>query len=405
MLKIIKLIFTLIFGEFFRVNIDTIMNFISQIPSIAWYAVPFMIVITILVFFHELGHYLTARWNGVGVDVFSIGFGPKLFGWHDSKGTHWKICLIPLGGYVKMHGDADASSKPDWEKIKSVKNKDTLHATKKPWQRMLIAAAGPIANFILTICLFVFLFSYSGQKSTEPIIGEVTVGSVAARDGLQVGDRILSLEKVEKSGEVADPAIKTFSDAQVFTNKHPGIPLLVKVLRGNQKLIFTLTPESKDVGAGKPVGVLGIAPTIIPHTFSSAVPAAFTFTWDLSVRTVKALGAMFTDREASKQLGGLFSIAKVAHDYAAKGWIYLLEIMAILSLNLGILNLFPVPVLDGGHVFLYMIEIIRGKPVSEKVQDFAFKVGFVLLIGLMLYAHFNDIMKFNFIGSLKNLFN
>ncbi len=382
-----------------------LMNLLASIPSMALYLVPFMVVITILVFFHELGHYLTARWNGVGVDVFSIGFGSKLFGWHDSTGTHWKVCLIPLGGYVKMHGDADASSKPDWEKIKNTANKDTLHATKKPWQRMLIASAGPIANFILTIVLFIFLFSYSGQKSQEPIIGEVTADSVAAREGLQVGDRILSLERVEKTGDVVDPTIKTFSDAQVFTNKHPGIPLAVKVLRNGQELTFTLTPESKDVGTGKPVGVLGIAPTLIPHTVSSAIPAAFTFTWDLSVKTVKALGGMFTDREARKQLGGLFSIAKVAHDYANKGWIYLIEIMAVLSLNLGILNLFPVPVLDGGHVLLYMIEAIRGKPVSEKIQDFAFKVGFVLLISLMIYAHFNDIVKFNFIGSLKNLFN
>lgn len=370
------------------------------------YVLPFLLAITLIVFIHEWGHYIAARANGVKVDVFSIGFGPELFGWNDKNGMRWKVSMIPLGGYIKMAGDADAASQADHGAIKQAsleEQKEFIH-TKKPWQKIVVAAAGPIANFLLTIIIFGFIVTLIGKKEGYPIVGQVIDGGAAQEMGLREGDKISKIVVHQENGEKKEHLVSHFRHIQKVVNASAERSLDVHIERDGQILTLSGKPRSQGDNPNMSVGVLGIMPVVQQYPLFQGVLEAVKISADLFWRTVTAIGNIIVGNENANQLGGLFLMAKGAHDYAAQGLGALFEFIAILSLNLGIINLFPIPMLDGGHIVFYIVEWVRGKPVPEKTQDIAFRIGFYLLISLMIYSHWNDIQRFNIFGSFKKLF-
>ena len=365
--------------------------------SLTW-VIPFLVVLTILVFFHELGHYLSARRHGVKVTTFSIGFGPELFGFTDKVGTRWKFSLIPLGGYVQMFGDADATSRPDNALQETLSTEELQHTlnSKKVWQRIEVSAAGPIANLLLTAIFLTIVFWQVGQKSLEPILGEISPQRAAANAGLQVHDRILAIN---------DIPIERFRQVQIFASKNAGKPLAFKIQRQNEVMVVSITPDSQELSSNTVIGVIGVGPEIIHHTsFFSAMASGFTSTIEMGVDMLKMFGHFITGKEDRSQLGSLFSIAKMSHDMWEGGLFSLLFFMAILSLNLGVINLLPVPMLDGGHIFIYLIEAIRGKTLNIKTQEWIFRIGFGVVSFVMLYTLWNDVKRFELISYIVNVF-
>lgn len=364
--------------------------------GLGWYIIPFLIVLSILVFVHELGHYLVARYNGVGVDVFSIGFGPEVFGWYDKAGTRWKVSWFPLGGYVKMVGDADAASTPDHKALKKM-DTDTRSRSlfyKTVWQRIAVSAAGPIANYLFAIALFSILFASIGQRYTAPIIEGFQEGSAAEKAGFHVGDRIKDI-----NGE----PIHRFEDVVSIVQEHPGDMLQVVIDRGGHILTLSVTPvlsEIKDhFGYIHKVGLLGVKgsePGYIKRSWWNSWWYASKEAFSLSWQTLKALGQIIVGSKSADGLGGPLRIAQMSGEIAQSGFVALLWFMALLSVNLGLINLFPVPMLDGGHLLFYFVEAARGKPLSEKAQEWGFRMGFGLIIGLMIIATWNDIVHIFF---------
>jgi len=384
------------------------MEFISNILDMGIYVLPFLAAITVMVFFHELGHYLVARFNGVRVEAFSIGFGPQIFGWHDSKKTHWKVCWIPLGGYVKMAGDMDASSKVDHKKLKSASKaeREGFMNTKNPGAKIAISMAGPVANFILTFFLFAGVILFVGKKEGDPQIGSLVKGGVAEQIGLKPLDVISKIEVLKEGDVQASYEISHYRFIQKHVNENAGNLLRLTVLRDGETLKIEGKPAAvSESELKRPIGVLGIYPVVKAYPFWQSFVEGAKVTWELSLRTLKGLWGMITGEEDSKQLGGLFMIAKGAHDSVEQGWSFFFEFMAILSLNLGIINLFPIPMLDGGHILFYLVEALCGRPVPEKVQDVFFKMGMCVLIGLMVFSHWNDISRFGFIEKIMKLFS
>ncbi len=364
------------------------MEFLATVSlSLSW-ILPVLVVLTILVFFHELGHYWVARKNGVRVEVFSIGFGPELFGWNDSHETRWKVSLVPLGGYVKMFGDADASSAADHEKLRTLTPAEkalTLDGKRIP-QRMAVVAAGPIANILITVICFWVVFAFTGEPLQDAIMGDVVEGGPAWNAGIRPGDQVTAF-----NGE----DIATFNALRTTVVKHPSEHMSITYRHDGHELTAPIQIGEKDG-----YGIIGIAPQRKSHNIFTAGIAAVFGTLRLSWQMLKTFKNFFTGSEDSKQIGGLPSIAKMSKEAWSAGFLSLLGFMGILSLNLGIINLFPLPVLDGGHLLFYTIEAIRGKPVAEKVQEIAYKGGFGLLMLLMLYSHWNDFVRFNIIGGL-----
>ena len=370
----------------------------SFIVSMGWYILPFLGVLSILVFVHELGHYLVARYNGVGVDVFSIGFGPELFGWHDKAGTRWKISLLPLGGYVKMVGDADAASTPDHKALKKMKEDQRSKSLfyKSVWQRIAVSAAGPIANYLFAILVFTALFATMGKRYTLPVIDQVVESGPAAKAGLQKGDRIVTIEGTP---------IKAFEEAQAIIVKNPGKPLRfgIQKAESTSPTDLTIAPEPSEItdyfGRSHRSGVLGVkaGQTAFDHlaggqAFVAAVSEVFTMSWE----TLKSLGNIIIGARSAEDLGGPLRIAKMSGEIAQTGFVALIWFMGVLSVNLGLINFFPVPMLDGGHLLFYFIEVILGRPLSEKAQEWGFKLGFALVIVLMLLATWNDLVHIFF---------
>jgi regulator of sigma E protease len=364
---------------------DIVLNIYT---SLTW-VVPFLVVLTVLVFFHELGHYLSARRHGVKVTTFSIGFGRELFGFTDKVGTRWKFSLIPLGGYVQMFGDADPSSRPDSDLQASLSAEELQHTlnSKKVWQRIEVSAAGPMANLLLTALFLTIVFWQAGQKSIEPILGEILPQSAAAKAGLQAHDRILA---------ISDTPIDRFRQVQIIASKNAGKLLAFKIQRQNEVMVVPVTPDSQELSPNTIIGTIGAGPPeVIHHTsFFSAITSAFTSTFEMSVDMLKMFGHFITGKEDRSQLGSLFSIAKMSHDMWQGGLFSLLFFMAILSLNLGVINLLPVPMLDGGHIFIYLIEAIRGKTLDVRTQEWIFRIGFGIVGFVMLYTLWNDIVRF-----------
>lgn len=358
--------------------------------------VPFLFVLTLVVFFHELGHFLIARWAGVRVLVFSIGFGPELVGFNDRHGTRWKISAIPLGGYVKFFGDENAASVPDHAAVAAMSEDERRESFiyQPVGPRAAIVAAGPIANFVLAIVIFTGLFLIVGKPTASPRIDSVQAGSAAAAAGFQPGDVVLTIDGRH---------IESFNDMQRVVSTSAGETLVFEVDRGGVHVTLRAVPalkENKDrFGNVIRIGILGItrSPTpgdtnLQPVDPAKAVVLGVKETWFVVERTFSYIGGVFSGREAADQLGGPIRIAQVSGQVATEGLPQLMYLAAVLSVSIGLLNLFPVPLLDGGHLLFYLVEAVRGKPLSERAQEMGFRIGFAIVVMLMIFATYNDIM-------------
>jgi regulator of sigma E protease len=375
------------------------MSFASSWPGTV---VVFLVVLTVLVFVHELGHYLVARRNGVRIEVFSIGFGPELFGWFDRAGTRWKLSAVPLGGYVKMYGDADASSMPSGAiKIMTEDEKAVSFHHKRLGQRIAVVAAGPIANFLFAVVLLAGLFMTVGQQFTLPEVGQVEPNSAAERGGLKPGDTILTIDGT---------SIESFADIQREVYSNPGVPMQLVVLRDGGQQTLTITPRMTEMtdrfGNTYRVGLLGIRRSGVDYIRRGpieAVSRAGGEIWNLSVGTLKASWQMIIGQRSTDELGGPLRIAQMSGEVAQGGIAALLYFMAVLSVNLGLINLFPIPVLDGGHLLFYVAEALRGKPLGQRAQEYGFRVGLALVLSLMVLVTWNDLSHLGIVAFFKGL--
>jgi regulator of sigma E protease len=356
----------------------------------AWMALGFVVVLTVLVFVHEFGHYWIARRNGVKIDVFSIGFGPELFGWTDRAGTRWKISALPLGGYVKMFGDADVTSGlplAGGAPLSTAEREVSFHG-KRLSQRAAIVAGGPLANFLFAIVVLAALFMTIGQPHTPATIGKVMSSSAAAAGGLRAGDQIIRLD---------GQAISRFEDIQQLVQLNPDVPMAVVVRRDGKLVTLHVTPRlvtEKDRLGEHKIGRLGIQGGPVEYIRRSppdAMVRAVEETWNLSATTLDAVWQMAIGKRSADELGGPLKIAQISGEVIQLGIGPLLWFMALLSVNLGLINLFPVPVLDGGHLLFYAAEAIRGKPLGQRAQEYGFRVGLALVLTLMVFATWNDV--------------
>ncbi len=355
------------------------------------YIIPFLIVLTVLVFVHELGHYLVARRNGVKIEVFSIGFGPEIFGWFDRAGTRWKLSAVPLGGYVKMYGDADASSLPSGAlEVMSEADRAVSFHHKRLSQRVAVVAAGPVANFLFAIVLLAALFSTVGQPFTPPDVGQVQAGSAAERGGIKPGDTIT---------EIDGSRIQRFEDVQQAVALNGGAPMRIVVHRDGRDITLDVTPQMTErtdrFGNVHRIGLLGIGRSgveYVRHDPASAAWRAVEETWNLSSGTLKAIWQMIVGARTTDELGGPLRIAQMSGEVAQGGIVAIVWFMAVLSVNLGLINLFPIPVLDGGHLLFYVAEAIRGRPLGQRAQEYGFRIGLALVLTLMVFATWNDLV-------------
>ena len=368
----------------------------GHLAALVSYVVPFLFVLTIVVFFHEMGHFLVGRWCGVKVDAFSLGFGKELAGFNDRHGTRWRIAAIPLGGYVKFHGDANAASAPASVDLAGMApaERAMTFAAQPVWKRAAIVAAGPIANFLLAILIFSGSFYVSGRPILVPKVETVVADSAAARAGFQPGDVILAIDGTP---------INSFTDMQKVVSASSDVALHFEVQRGTTDVTLTATPERKDVhgpfGTSR-IGVLGLTAAGKPEdwktetfTAPAAVKAAVGETWFVVDRTVSYIGGLFVGRETASQISGPIRIAEVSGEVAKLGLGALLNLAAFLSVSIGFVNLLPVPLLDGGHLMYYLVEAARGRPMSERAQEIGFRFGLAIVSSLMIFATFNDLLR------------
>ncbi|WP_448202924.1 RIP metalloprotease RseP [Azospirillum sp. sgz302134] len=362
----------------------------------------FLLVLTVLVFVHELGHYLVARRNGVRIEVFSIGFGPELFGWTDRTGTRWKFSAIPLGGYVKMFGDADPASTPGAHtQHMTPEEKAVSFHHKRLGQRAAIVAAGPIANFVFAIVVLTVLFATAGQSFTPPDVGGVQPGSAAERAGLRPGDVIVS---INGSG------IQRFEEIRQIVSIQPGEPLQMTVQRDGRTETLTATPDVKEVtdrfGNTHRIGQLGIMRAGAENKRHDPLTAFWQATREVTgmvTGTFTALGQMIEGSRGTEELGGPLRIAQMSGEVAQSGWYPLVWFMTFLSVNLGLINLFPVPLLDGGHLLFYAFEGVRGRPLGPRAQEYGFRIGLALVLTLMVFATWNDLVQLRVVEFFRGL--
>jgi len=369
--------------------------------SFLWTTFWFLIVLTVLVFVHEFGHYAIARWNGVRIDVFSIGFGPELFGWWDSAGTRWKFSTIPLGGYVKMFGDSDASSGqplPGLGRLAQSERNASFHY-KRLGQRAAIVAAGPAANFAFAIVVLTVLFMTFGQPYTPAEVGQVQPGGAAEQGGIRPGDVILSID---------GQAVARFEDVQQAVRMNPGVAMAIAVRREAKTLTLQVTPARTEVtdrfGNRYEIGLLGIARSGMEYIKRDPVTALYQAvgeTWNLSASTLQAMWQMVKGTRTTDELGGPLRIAQMSGEVARGGIAPVLTFMALLSVSLGLINLFPVPILDGGHLLFYAAEAIRGRPLGQKAQEYGFRIGLALVLTLMVFTTWNDLVHIGIKGWFK----
>jgi regulator of sigma E protease len=457
---------------------NSIFDLVQLVASNVWlYGGTFVLVLSILVFVHEWGHYIIARLCGVRVEMFSIGFGPELFGKTDSHGTRWKVSLIPLGGYVKMFGDTDPASAGQTDQVKdgeqarpmTAQEREEAFFSKSVWKRSAIVFAGPAINFLFAIILFTGLYAVHGKVVTPPMASAIIADSAADKAGFEPHDKVIAID---------GQRIERFEDVRRIVMVALDTPLDFTVTRGNEEIVLTATPEklemtdrfgfshsrgmlgiigpsqglaiknivsvngqkyqdedrvrqallnslgrdtqiglkrgeektdtlfinpSKELNEGlldvnsPDFGVLVVANSMDQEVIEYGVVQGFTSavheTWTMTMSTLEAIGQIFTGTRSATELGGVIRIGAIAGDMAQAGLIALITFTALISINLGLINLFPIPMLDGGHLVFYAIEAIKGKPVPERVQEYAFRVGFVILIGLMLFTNINDIVQ------------
>lgn len=363
--------------------------------------VPFLFVLTIVVFFHELGHYLVGRWCGIGAKVFSVGFGPELVGFTDRRGTRWRLSAIPLGGYVKFVGDmnaASASATPD-ETLTDAELAQAFH-TKSVWRRAATVFAGPAANFLLAIVIFAAVAFVYGRQIADPVVAEVRAGSVAEKAGFQPGDVFVSLD--------GNP-VETFSDVQRYVAPRADTPIEAVMRRGESEYQVTLVPERLSVtdrfGNAMEQGVIGVLNNEQMGRYrqrdfgpAEALWLGVEETGYVIARTGGYIAGIFTGREKADQIGGPIRVAQVSGQVATLGFAALLNLAALLSVSIGLLNLLPVPVLDGGHLMFYAYEAVRGRPLGENAMEYGYRIGFALILGLMVFATWNDITRWLNVG-------
>lgn len=376
------------------------------ITSFAGYAIPFVVVLTIIVFVHELGHYSVARRCGVKIEVFSIGFGRELFGWYDKHGTRWKISAIPLGGYVKFFGDADATSSTDNRAVAAMTDAErqvSFHH-KTLGQRAAIVVAGPAINFIFAIVIYAAMFMAVGQPFTLPVVGDVLPNSAAQAAGLRSGDRILSADGSK---------ITRFQELQTYVALRAETPIALRVRRDGAELDLTVVPQRADVpdgsGGTQRLGRIGVqngsGSEYVRLNPVDATVQAVIETWRVVANTFTYLGRIVKGKESGDQLSGPLGIAKMSGDVAKNGVLGLVWLMAMLSVAIGLINLFPVPMLDGGHLLFYGIEAIRGRPLGERAQEYGFRIGFALVMSLFVFATWNDLNRLPVFNFLTGLFS
>jgi regulator of sigma E protease len=364
--------------------------------GVAGYLVPFIFVLSLVVFFHELGHFLVARWCGVRILVFSIGFGPELVGFNDRHGTRWKIAAIPLGGYVKFFGDENAGSVPDAPRLEAMNDGERAHSFfyQPVFKRAAIVVAGPMANFILAVVIFSAIFMLYGKQTMSARVDAGQADSAAATAGFQTGDIVVAID---------GQAIDNFADMQRIVSESAGNRLDIKVDRKDTQVVLTATPALKEVkdnfGNVHRIGILGISRSMAaedqkfqPVSPPQAVWMGMQETWFVVDRTLSYIGGVIAGREAADQLGGPIRIAQISGQVATIGFVALIHLAAVLSVSIGLLNLFPIPLLDGGHLLFYSIEAMRGRPLSERAQEVGFRIGLAIVVMLMIFATFNDIV-------------
>jgi regulator of sigma E protease len=373
--------------------------------SLMTYIVPFLLVLTALIFVHELGHFWVARRAGVRVETFSIGFGRELIGWTDRAGTRWKIGWLPLGGYVKMFGDADAASTPDRAAETGMTDADkavSFHHKSLGW-RAAIVAAGPMANFLFAIVIFAALFLGHGRPVTAPVVGSVVEGMPADKAGMRGGDRIVAI-----NGQ----AIDRFEQIQRVVLLNLDSPLQVDLKRGDEAIRLALRPviieETDRLGNPMRLARLGIrsAGQREVEEISSptrAIWLAIEETWVQTVGSLQAVGQMIVGRRGADELSGPLGIAKVSGEAAQSSLSTLIALAATLSISLGLINLFPIPMLDGGHLVFYAFEAVRGRPLGPRAQEYGFRLGLVLVVSLMVFATWQDLVRLRVVQFVVSL--
>jgi regulator of sigma E protease len=376
---------------------DALATLTALASNLLFYALPFLFVLSLVVFVHEWGHYKVGRWAGVDVEVFSIGFGKELFGWTDRKGTRWRIAAIPLGGYVKFAGDADAASTPDTASLNAMSETDRRRTLQGAplGRRAAIVAAGPVANFIFAILVFAGIVMAFGKTVVAPRVDRVTPASAAEQAGLMQGDLIVSID---------GRAVASFDEVRRIVSINAENRLSFVIERNGVQQAVDLTP--KLVERRNPLGVerLGVIGVVAANraedvrTVSFGPVAALGYgvseSWFIVTRTIDFIVKLVTGRENVDQLSGVIHIAEVSgHVASTGGLVSLLTLVAVLSVSIGLMNLFPIPMLDGGHLVMYAAEAIRGRPLSERVQEYAFRAGLAFVLIMTVFVTWNDIMR------------
>jgi regulator of sigma E protease len=364
------------------------------------YVLPFIIVISVVVFVHEFGHYWVARRCGIRVESFSLGFGRKIFGWKDKHGTEWQVACLPFGGYVKMFGDADPASTPDASvKTMTEEEKKVSFFHQPVNKRMAVIVAGPATNYVFAIIVLAVLFIFQGQPFSLPLIGTVQDNGVAAHAGLLAGDKVVSIDGRE---------IARFEDIKRTIAMNEGTPVSILVDRNGALQTFTLTPEvtvqADRFGGQHRMGKIGIVSGKAGYKkrpVLKAIQQAVVESWNLSADTLKAVGQMIMGTRGSEEIGGPLRIAEMSGQVARDGIWALVWFMAIISINLGLINLFPVPLLDGGHLLFYVFEKLFGRPLTDKTQEIGMRIGLTLVISLMVFATWNDLVHLDVISKIK----
>jgi regulator of sigma E protease len=372
---------------------------LNNAPGLLLTILAFLAVIGPLVFVHELGHYLVGRWFGVKAEAFSIGFGREIFGFTDRRGTRWKFGWLPLGGYVRFAGDMNPASQPDpaWMMLPAEERNRTFQS-KPVGQRALIVAAGPVTNFLFAILIIAGFVLIQGQPSKAPIAGTIMSGSPAEKAGFESGD---VFRKVDGR------AISSFAELTAYVRGHADTPIMVDVARDGRELAIRVTPRAMpavdEQGKQTKMGVLGISGQTEPVGPLTALRLGAEQSWYIVRIMADGLGEIMTGSRSAQELGGPLRIAQASGQMAADGLGPFAFFVALISINLGFINLLPVPMLDGGHLLFYGLEAVRRKPVAPQVQEWAFRSGLLLLLGLMLFATFNDLSSFGLWRGLSGL--
>jgi|TARA_Y100000287_G_scaffold55086_1_gene43272 regulator of sigma E protease len=372
---------------------DIIQTIIQYLPIAIQYFLAFALLITVVVFIHELGHYSVGRWCGIGVETFSIGMGKQIWGKRDKSGTLWRVAILPIGGYVKFYGDEDPSGKK-LEVSDNIDSDKNFH-NKSVWKKIATTAAGPLFNFILAIFIFSIIFFFRGESLVQPYVGQVVDESPAYNAGLKTGDEIIYADGNE---------ILYFNDLRNYVLENPSSEIELTIIRDGLEETVFLTPEvisSKDRFGNEyssaRIGVIGSQNPehveLRKYGFISSLFRGTKETYNLSAKILNYLGNLIVGRESIDQMGGPIKIIQISGEISNYGIIPLLALIAAISVNLGIINLLPIPVLDGGHLLYYSFEVLRGKPLSQKTQEVGMQIGMSLLIALMIFVTFLDISR------------